>query len=134
MDMQTYIFEGTNNFPTIILSKADGIFMIKGKSAPENGKEFYEPTLEWLTQYAKSPNTETNFVFDFEYFNISSSKIILFILYKLLELQNNGNKVKVTWCYSDAYLLGAGRDYGYMVKVPFEFKKVAKKESKDIAA
>jgi len=108
--------------------------MIKGKSAPENGKEFYEPALEWMNQYAKSPNTETNFVFDFEYFNISSSKIILFILYKLIELQKAGHVVKVTWCYSDAYLLGAGRDYGYMVKLPFEFKKVAKKESKDVAA
>ena len=134
--MQTYIFEGTPNFPTVILSKADGIFMIKGKSTPENAKEFYEPALEWMNQYAKSPNTETNFIFDFDFFNISSSKIILFILYKLLELQSNGHAVKVTWCYSDAYLLGAGRDYSYMVKIPFEFKKVSKKESssKDIAA
>jgi hypothetical protein len=134
--MKSYAVEGTSVFPTIILSKSEGVLMIKGRSTPENAKEFFEPALEWLNEYAKSPNLETEFVFELEFFNISSSKIILFILYKLLEIQNSGHKVSVTWCYSDAYLLGAGRDYAYMVKVPFNFKKVARKESaaKDIAA
>lgn len=134
--MQAYVFEGTDTFPTIILDKDKGTFLLKGRSTPENGKEFFEPALEWLSAYTKSPNPETEFRFELEFFNISSSKIILFILYKLLDIQNAGNKVKVTWNYNDAYLLGAGRDYAYMVKVPFEFKKTARKEKleKDIAA
>jgi hypothetical protein len=134
--MNSYVAEGTNSFPTIILSKSEGVFLVKGRSTPDNAKEFFEPALEWLNNYAKSPNLETEFVFDLDFFNISSSKVILFILYKLLELQTAGHKVKVTWCYSDAYLLGAGRDYAYMVKIPFTFKKVPRKESatKDVAA
>jgi hypothetical protein len=134
--MKSYAVEGTNVLPTIILSKSEGVFMVKGRSTPDNAKEFYEPSLEWLSEYAKSPNLQTEFIFDLDFFNISSSKIILFILYKLHEIQNGGHQVGVTWCYSDAYLLGAGRDYAYMVKVPFNFKKVARKESatKDIAA
>ena len=122
--MQGFIFEGDDMFPTVILNKKDGVFRIEGNSTPENGKEFFEPVLNWLTEYTKSPNTITHFIFDLDFFNISSSKAFLFILYKLLEIQQAGNKVSITWCYSDAYILGAGRDYGFMVKVPFEFVKV----------
>jgi len=122
--MQGFIFEGDDTFPTVILNKRDGIFRIEGNSTPENGKEFFEPVINWLSEYAGKPNEETHFIFDLDYFNISSSKAFLFILYKLLEIQQAGKKVHVTWCYSDAYILGAGRDYGHMVKIPFEFKKV----------
>jgi hypothetical protein len=133
--MKSYACEGMNGLPTIILSKSEGVFKVKGVSTPDNAKEFFEPALTWMDEYVKSPNHQTEFVFELEYFNISSSKIILFILYKLLDIQNAGHQVKVTWCYNDAYLLGAGRDYAYMVKVPFEFKKVARREStRDIAA
>lgn len=128
--MQGFIFEGDEMFPTVILNKKDGIFRIEGNSTPENGKEFFEPVINWLTQYAKQPNKESNFIFDLDYFNISSSKAILFLLYKLLEIQQAGNKVNVTWCYSDAYILGAGRDYSFMVKIPFEFVKLKQEKPK----
>ena len=122
--MHDFIFEGDSMFPSIILNKKDGIFQIEGNSTPENGKVFFEPVIDWLTEYAKAPNVETHFVFKLDYFNISSSKSFLFILYKLCEIQKSGKKVRVTWCYSDAYILGAGRDYGFMVKIPFEFKNI----------
>lgn len=134
--MSPYTFQGNDVFPTVTLDKECGIFHIKGRSTPDNAKLFFEPSLQWMDTYASSPNPETNFVFQLEHFNISSSKIILFILYKLHDLQQAGHKVSVTWCYNDAYLLGAGRDYAYMVKVPFEFKKIVRKasSSKDLAA
>ena len=128
--MQGFIFEGDDMFPTVILNKKDSIFRIEGNSTPDNGKEFFEPVLNWLTEYAKKPNPETHFIFDLDFFNISSSKAFLFIFYKLLEIQQSGKKVNVTWCYSDAYILGAGRDYGFMVKIPFEFIKVKQDKSK----
>ena len=128
--MQGFIFEGDDMFPTVILNKRDSIFRIEGNSTPENGKEFFEPVLNWLNEYSKKPNPETKFIFDLDYFNISSSKAILFMLYKLLEIQQAGHKIHVTWCYSDAYILGAGRDYAFMVKIPFEFVKVKLAKSK----
>ena len=128
--MQGFIFEGDDMFPTVILNKRDSIFRIEGNSTPENGKEFFEPVLNWLNEYSKKPNPETKFIFDLDYFNISSSKAFLFILYKLLEIQQSGHKIHVTWCYSDAYILGAGRDYAFMVKIPFEFVKVKLTKSK----
>jgi hypothetical protein len=134
--MQGFIFEGDTMYPTIVLNKKDNVFCIRGNSTPDNGKEFFEPILNWISEYNKQPNTATEFVFELDFFNISSSKAILFILYKLLELKQAGNDVKITWCYNDAYILGAGRDYAYMLKLPFEFKKTIKKEKveKDVAA
>lgn len=121
-----FYFQGNEYLPTILFDMEAGIFSIKGKSVPEDGKVFYEPVLQWLEQYAQNPLSETHLIFDLEYFNISSSKMLLYILYKLNELQTAGNKVKVTWCYAadDDEMFEVGEDYAFMVDIPFEFKVV----------
>lgn len=118
----------TQVLPHVDFNAQNGEFVLRGKSVPDDGKEFYETLLHWLGEYAKSPAELTHFKFQLEYFNISSSKSFLFILYKLVEIQDAGHKVKISWLYSDAYILGAGRDYAFMARLPFEFVKVNKKE------
>jgi hypothetical protein len=113
-----------DSYPEITLDKANGIFEIKGVSLPENGKEFYQPVLDFLSDYSEQPNEVTHFVFNLRYFNISSSKMILYILYKLKELSDAGKTVLVTWCYDDDDILEAGKDFEHMVAVPFQFKEV----------
>lgn len=121
-----FYFQGNEQLPTILFDINTGVFSIKGKSVPEDGKAFYEPVLQWLELYSRQPLPETHIIFDLEYFNISSSKMLLYILYKLNELQTAGNKVKVTWCYADEddEMLEVGEDYAFMVDIPFEFKVV----------
>jgi hypothetical protein len=121
-----FYLQGNEQLPTILMDIEAGIFSIKGKSVPEDGKSFYEPLLTWLDEYAKSPLDTTHLVFDLEYFNISSSKMLLYILYKLNEIQSAGNNVKVTWCYADEEdeMFEVGEDYAFMVDIPFEFKVV----------
>ncbi|HEX8515600.1 MAG TPA: DUF1987 domain-containing protein [Bacteroidia bacterium] len=111
-------------YPDIILDKENGIFEIKGISLPENGKEFYQPVLDFLSEYIQAPNEITHFVFNLRFFNISSSKMLLFILYRLKELHNSGQRVLVTWCYDDEDILEAGKDFEHMVHIPFQFKEV----------
>ncbi|MDF2436491.1 MAG: hypothetical protein K0Q95_867 [Bacteroidota bacterium] len=111
-------------YPEIVLDKESGIFEIKGISLPENGKDFYQPVLEFLEEYVTEPNEVTHFVFNLRYFNISSSKMILFLLYKLKELQDAGKKVVITWCYDDEDIHEAGKDFEHMVTLPFQFKEV----------
>ncbi len=62
---------------------------------------------------------------DLEYFNITSSKRILFLLYKLNELVDSGKKAKVEWYYrqSDEDMYEVGQDYAFMVHVPFDFRE-----------
>ena len=58
-----------------------------------------------------------------DFFNISSSKRLLFMLYKLNEILEKGGQSKVQWYYSehDDDMFEVGQDYAFMVKVPFEF-------------
>jgi hypothetical protein len=123
---EKFYFKGNEQLPTILFDKESGLFSITGRSIPEDGKVFYEPALKWLEIYSLNPLPNTHLIFDIEYFNISSSKMILYILYKLCEIQSAGYTVRVTWCYTDEYdeMFEVGEDYAFMVNIPFEFKAV----------
>lgn len=114
----------TEIYPTIIMDKENGVFEIKGVSLPIDGKDLYQPVLDFLDEYAQNPNKITLFVFNLKYFNISSSKMFLFMLYKLKELYDSGKAVVVVWSYDDEDIREAGDDFQHMVDVPFQFKEV----------
>lgn len=111
--------------PLVMFDPVQGNMKIEGRSIPENADDFWMPVLNWFESYMLSPINSTIFSINLEYFNISSSKRILFLLYKLNELAENGFDVKVEWNYrkEDEDMFEVGQDYAYMVKVPFEFKE-----------
>ncbi len=117
-----YITE-TPKTPGINFNPQQGIFSIKGKSIPDDAEEFYSAVLEWFDDYLVRPNSETQVSIDLEYFNISSSKRLLFLLYKLNDLHASQNNVRIKWMYNedDEDMFEVGQDYAFMVKVPFDF-------------
>lgn len=119
--MEPFYNIGTKSTPDVILDKSKEIFQIKGWSKPENTLEFYEPIMNWLTEYTNNPNPSTIFTFNMEYFNSSTSKIFLTIIHILEELLKNGSAVKVNWLYGDEDALEAGEAYKSLTKVPFNF-------------
>ncbi len=114
----------TDMYPTIIMDKENGVFEIKGVSLPLDGKDLYKPVLDFLDEYVLDPNKITLFTFNLKYFNISSSKMYLFMLYKLKELYDSGKTVVVIWSYDDEDIREAGEDFQHMVDIPFQFKEV----------
>lgn len=122
--MINFYTQATNETPYVRLNKQSGIMEISGRSVPQETEEFWSPVLRWFENYAKQPNATTVVKMNLEYFNISSSKRILFLLYKLKEIQERGNNVLVEWNYGehDRDMLEVGQDYAYMANVPFEFK------------
>lgn len=118
--MQILKLEGTSDTPTIILDKVNGIFEISGRSLPEDSVEFYRPVLEWIAGYAMSPNPTTNFTFKLEYFNTSSSKLILDVLSALEAIKG----MNVEWCYQeeDEDMEEAGKEFAELVEIPFAYK------------
>ena len=113
---------GTDDTPGITLDAQNEIFEIAGRSLPEDVASFYDPALNWLNEYAESPNKKTNFNFKLTYFNTASSKVLLDILMKLEEIHEAGNEVLVKW-YSpddDEDMQEAGEEYADIVDVPFE--------------
>jgi len=122
--------ESTPETPMINFNSENGLMELKGRSIPFDSDEFWLPILSWFESYMLSPKESTTFKIKLEYFNISSSKRILFLLYKLNELSEKGLSVKVIWEYrqEDVDMYEVGQDYAYMVKVPFDFIEFEDKE------
>ncbi|MFT5822940.1 MAG: hypothetical protein ACI8ZM_004197 [Crocinitomix sp.] len=121
--MEALYISETLKTPGIIFNPQSGIFSIKGKSIPDDAEEFYKEVLNWFDDYLVRPNSVTEVSIDLEYFNISSSKRLLFLLYKLNDLNSGKNEARIKWMYNeeDEDMFEVGQDYAFMVKVPFDF-------------
>lgn len=121
--MEALRIQATVKTPEVLFDPANNVFEIKGKSIPDNAEEFYQDILNWFDDYVANPLNETVLKIDLEYFNISSSKRLLFLLYKLNEIADSSNDVKVDWYYNEADedMFEVGQDYAFMVKFPFNF-------------
>ena len=123
--MDTLLIQATAQTPLVNLNPETGIMEIRGRSIPDDPEAFWGVVLTWFDSYMANPNEETLVKIDLEYFNITSSKRILFLLYKLNELVDSGKKAKVEWYYrqSDEDMYEVGQDYAFMVHVPFDFRE-----------
>ncbi len=115
--------ESTKETPEITLDKEKGFIKFSGRSLPENAKEFYNPIKEWLTSYAEQPSAGTKVVFEFEYFNTASSKMIWECIEEVSKLQETDPDSVIEWHYleDDDDMLEAGEDYAEMIGVDFKF-------------
>jgi len=120
--METIKIQGTEDTPKIILDAGNDILEISGRSLPEDVSSFYEPVLNWLSEYAENPSKKTIFNFKLTYFNTASSKLLLDILMKLEEMNEKGQDVLIRWHYpeDDEDMAEAGEEYADIVDVPFE--------------
>ncbi len=120
--METIKLQGTDDTPSVILDKASGIFEFSGRSLPEDVNSFYEPILDWLSDYAEAPNSETSVTFKLVYFNTASSKLILDILLKFEEIGEAGSNVQINWYYpeDDEDMEEAGDEYSDIVEIPIK--------------
>ena len=118
--MKVLFIEKTEDTPSVLLNQKDGIFEIEGRSLPEDALGFYNPVMEWIREYGKSPNESTDLTFKLEYFNSASSKVILKVLNLLAEVKG----ARVVWCAAedDDEIVDAGKEYEEDVKIPFEFR------------
>lgn len=121
--MEKIILEPTEETPKVILDKENSIFEISGNSLPEDVTTFYNPIIKWFEKYEKAPNEKTVFSFNFEYYNTSSSKMVLRLLEILKDMQRKGHKIEVQWHYleDDEDMIEAGEDYSENLRIPFTF-------------
>jgi len=121
--MEKIVIEPTNETPKVILDKENSVFEFSGNSLPEDVATFYNPILSWFDEYSNNPNEVTNIIFNLEYYNTSSSKMILKLLEKFRDIHRNGFEVEVQWHFleDDEDMIEAGEDYSENIKVPFKF-------------
>ncbi len=116
----------TEETPWIIFDKDKPEFRIGGKSYMEDAATFYDPVLQWLKDYVKSSAAVTRFVFELEYLNTASSKIVNDILDILEDHYLNGNKVVIEWNFfeEDEDMREMGEEYEEIYEIPFEFRQI----------
>lgn len=122
MSIKPFSIEGKQKTPTIKFEADKKLISISGKSIPENHSSFYAPFLSWLDDYIKDPLDYTEVKIQLEYFNTSSSKVILNIFRKLEDIIRNGKKIDIKWYYEedDYDMKDCGDDYQSMIIIPFE--------------
>jgi hypothetical protein len=120
--MEVIKIKGTDDTPNVILDAENNIIEFSGRSLPEDVVTFYDPVLNWITEYIKNPNDKTEVIFRLEYFNTASSKLLLDILLKFEDILNKGKEVVVQWYYQedDEDMQEAGEEYSELVDIPFE--------------
>jgi hypothetical protein len=113
--------EATEDTPSVVLDSDLGVFKISGRSLPEDAFWFYNPIMEWLTNYAKSPLDTTEFHFNLEYFNTASAKQIFKIANLLGEIAKS-EKVILKWFYDegDKDMYASGERFSKLCGMPFE--------------
>lgn len=82
--------------PTINFDAETGNLLLEGESYLEDTVKFYEPIIEWLKNFTRSKKPMTLDI-KLTYFNTSSSRSILDILYLVKEYLDNGAEVSVNW-------------------------------------
>lgn len=119
-DMNKLFFKETDRTPEVLLDPISGKLEITGISVPDNVSDFYDPIIEWISQYINNKGVyPVNFKFKFNYFNTSTLKALLIILNKL----KNANEAKVLWYYhmEDEAMKEAGELVQELSDVPFEY-------------
>ncbi|AHB41351.1 TPA: DUF1987 domain-containing protein [Patescibacteria group bacterium] len=116
--MEKIRIEEGERTPLIDFNFQTGVFVIKGRSLPEDPKKFYDPILEDLKNYLENPAKNTVFEMKLDYFNTASAKELLEI-FDLLPKENS----QINWYYyeDDNDMLDAGVDYSEMTKNKIKF-------------
>lgn len=120
--MENLLIEGDLKNPTIDFNYEQGLLKIWGRSWPEHATNTYDPAFKWLDEYEKNPQSKTKLTVSLEYFNTSSSKVVLEIMKRVSKMHEDGKDVTVEWYYEndDFDLKEEGETFAEMVSVPIK--------------
>ncbi len=124
--MEPLNIKETPRTPMIRYNPEKNKIEIRGKSIPEDPRDFFNPVLKWFEDFTSSPPEKTDVDVKLEYFNTSSSKTFLQIFKKLENIAKRKKKVNINWYYEvdDYDMKECGEDYRTMLKVPFKMIEV----------
>lgn len=120
--MRNLIIEPTDKTPKIVFDVEKKLYVVEGRSIPEDSAGFYKKVYNWLDQYGGQIKEPMTIEMRLEYFNTSSSKCLLDMFRRLEKLHQANDAVNVIWYVEeeDDDMLEAGEDYGKLVKLPFK--------------
>ena len=119
--------------PEVLINTKDHIFLMKGRSSPENAVVFYDQVKQGIKNYfVYEEHLDVHFMF--EYFNTSSSKSIFELIKMLKGFMSEGKSVTFNWVYEDYDddMLDTGEDYADLLDVDINMVPVEEMEEYSI--
>jgi hypothetical protein len=104
---------GDETTPLVDFDAATGVLKMSGVAIPEDVREFFKPIKNWVTTYAKHPQSATELILDFEYLNTAASKMVFEMCDIVSAIHGSENyRVKLTWKYhrGDIEMLELGEE------------------------
>jgi len=116
--MDNIFIEQTSKTPRVDFNAQTGFLHLAGISIPENTVDFYRTLIYWINEYALNPLPETTLVLKLEYFNTSTS-VVLLDMFKILSKITGA---RIDWYYEsdDIEMEEVGKDYANMINIPFK--------------
>ena len=109
---------GTLKTPEISGEVESGSISISGICIPEDARDFFNPFRNWLLDFTQSTSNKIYVEIDLEYFNTSTSSILLDVFKHLNRTNDLDSKhVEITWVYEedDLEMKEVGEDYQTMI-------------------
>lgn len=123
--MKALKIDAQSDTPKVYFEPELDLYLIEGNSLPENAIAFYQPVLEWLTEFFNPKDTKSkNFTINIKlyYYNTASSKQII-KLFGIFTDSSLKNQIKIIWHYDeeDTDMLKAGKKYERLTNIDFEY-------------
>ncbi len=127
--MKVLTLPSTDYTPEICLDYNNKNIFFKGECRPENVSTFFADIIDWFNalKNIKSDETKTPVVFYLDYFNSSSAKYFMDIIFLIDELNSKYNfSLEIVWEYDeeDEDVHEAGLEFEDISGVNFTFKAV----------
>ncbi len=124
--MENLQIEKGRTTPAVIFN-TNGELRIEGNSICENSLDFYTPTLEWLKEFERTNPKKITFHVNLEYFNSSSSLLLIKLFSMLNQIGKSGTETNIIWYYpeEDEDMIEAGQNFSRIAKLPFNFCSVS---------
>ena len=88
-ELKSINIDGSKNTPKIDFNNLTGELRLQGRSFPENTARVYQPLLDWIREYIRTPCQITNLHLKLEYFNSSTLFWIIKIVKSLCEIDKS---------------------------------------------
>jgi len=122
--MEALVREGGNRSPKVYFNAESGIFLLEGRSIPENALNLYAPVLAWLRAYIAIPAQDTHLEFKLSYFNSSSTEYLLEIFNLLKTVTERGLTFTCRWYREadDEDMEQIAQDFMALIGMQFQIK------------
>ena len=121
--MRSLDIQAGKTTPRILYDPKENVLSIIGSSLPENVYSFYEPIMEWISEFSTSPllNPAMQIIFKIQYYNSGTIRYLAELLSTIARMKDKGLQFSVEWYYEadDENIREAGEDLAEITETKF---------------